>query len=349
MPGAELLALADDLLSERKLAEALKVYNRAASAGAEWGRCAAGRWTIHMLCGDFAEAWAESDAIRKQGKQDSNCLWSGEPVNGRRVIVRCLHGFGDAVQFFRYAPQLSAAAEKAVWQVPPKLIEIAPYFSGVGQVIPWEQEQSALPDWDVQIECMELASIFHTRLEELPFSTNYLRLPPLLNEFVARQMGPNTQPRVGLVWAAGEWDRYRSIPLELFYRLLRFGGCEVWNLQGGVDRWCVKALSGGLKLRDAPPCNQGILELAGVIKQLDLVIAVDTLAAHLAGAPGVPAWVMLQYAADWRWMMGRDDCPWYPSLRLFRQPSPGDWASVVREVEEALQKWLGFEAERIAA
>jgi ADP-heptose:LPS heptosyltransferase len=121
------------------------------------------------------------------------------------------------------------------------------------------------------------------------------------------------------------------------------------NLQGGSARDEWRQLAGRGALRDTQLCNSGILPLASVIAQLDLVISVDTLAAHLAGALGVPAWVMLQHEADWRWMVNRRDSPWYPSLRLFRQPSPGAWHAVIESVEAALRHWLGIASERLVA
>lgn len=348
MPAAELLASAEDMLSRRKLNEALDYYVRAKSAGAARERCAGGKWAVHMLRGDFPAAWAESDVIRGLGKPDPNCLWRGEAINGKRVVVRCLHGFGDAVQFFRYAPRLNAVAEKVVWQVPPEMVELANCCSGIEQAVTWNQEGADLTDWDVQIECMELPNIFRTHLHELPIAANYLRLPSDLVDSIGEQMGRGSGLRIGLVWAAGEWNRSRSIPLKLFSPIVQSSGCEFWNLQGGAERLPGSALPKHLELRDAKPCNQGIVELAGVIRQLDLVITVDTLAAHLAGALGVPAWVLLQYEADWRWLVHRDDSPWYPSLRLFRQPSPGDWRLVLREVEGALLNWVEAGAERVA-
>lgn len=349
MVAAELLDSAEDMLSERKLNEALDYYIRAESAGADRERCAGGEWMVHMLRGDFPAAWAESDATRRLHNLDPNCLWRGEAITDKRVVVRCLHGLGDAVQFFRYAPQLNAVAEKVVWQVPPEMVDLATCFPGVGQAITWRREGSDFTDWDVQIECMELPNIFRTHLRELPIATNYLRLPTDLIESIDKQMGHTSGPRIGLVWAAGNWNSSRSIPLNLFYPMLQSSGCEFWNLQGGAERASGSALPKQLKLRDAKPCNRGIVPLAGVISRLDLVITVDTLAVHLAGALGVPAWVLLQYAADWRWMIRRLDSPWYPSLRLFRQPSPGDWGSVVREVEESLLNWVEAGAERMAA
>lgn len=347
--SAELLGSAEVLLSRRKLDEALRTFHRAELKGADSARCACGRWTIHMLRGDFAKAWAESDGIRNSREAGPNCLWRGEAIRGKQVIVRCLHGFGDAVQLFRFAPQLNAIAAKVVWQVAPEMLDIAQYFVGVGEAVSWGKEPAISPEWDAQVECMELPSIFRTRIGELPIVENYLRIPDEVTELVASQMEWSEGLRVGVVWAAGEWNRSRSVPLEVIYPILQLSGCEFWNLQGGPERRRGRALQKCANMRESNSCNNGIVDLAAVIAQLDLIITVDTLAAHLAGALGVPAWVMLQYAADWRWMMHRDDSPWYPSLRLFRQPTPGDWRLVVREVKERLLGWICSGTERLAA
>ncbi len=339
------LSAAESLLAKRRLDAALRRFQEAEEMGASLDDCAAGRWQIHMLRGDFAAAWEESRRIREGGKHDPNCLWRGEDVRGKRVMVRCLHGLGDAVQFFRYAPQLEVMAESVVWEVPPELLQLAPYFRGVERAVTWGGEGETAKEWDVQIESMELPCMFKTRLTDLPISTDYLWLPRKLADAVHAGMGAASMPRIGLVWAAGEWNQSRSVPPELLSQLLETNGCEFWNMQGGP----AQHFTAPDKLRDTKLCHSGILALASVIEQFDLVITVDTLAAHLAGALGVEAWVMLQYAADWRWMMGRDDSPWYPSFRLFRQPSPGNWAAVVHAVQYALQEWLESEAEGEAA
>lgn len=343
-----MLHSAEALLDAREVEAALEVYRSAEACGADPNRCAAGRWFAYMLRGDFTAAWAESRAIRAGGEIDANCLWRGERIAGRRVMVRCLHGFGDAVQFFRYAPRLKTIAADAIWEVPPALLNAARCFRGVERVIPWEGAEMAA-DWDVQVEIMELPCIFHTRFAELPLATNYLHLPGEVVSSVTAKLGRRAAPRVGLAWAAGEWNRARSIPLKLLCSILERKGCEFWNLQGGPERRIARENGGSMELCDAEPCNSGILPLAAVIAQMDLVITVDTLAAHLAGALGVAAWVILQYAADWRWMTERSDSPWYPSLRLFRQPSRGDWLGAIECVKHALDGWQASQAEGVAA
>jgi hypothetical protein len=154
-------------------------------------------------------------------------------------------------------------------------------------------------------------------------------------------MGDPTQPRIGVVWAAGDWNPARSVPFPSIKRLLEIPGCEFWNLQGGFahDAWF--SLPGNKRFRDVAECGDGVVTLAAVISQLDLVVTVDTLAAHLAGAIGIPAWVLLERDADWRWMSNRSETPWYPTLRLYRQAEQADWDSLISIVSEQLKVHLG--------
>jgi hypothetical protein len=331
------LARAHALLEMRALPAAIAAFHQAERAGADAGACGAGRWMAHMMMGEFESAWRESDSIRRQGGPDPHRFWNGEPVHGRRVILRCLHGLGDTVQFLRYAPLLQQEAAHVTIQVPPAMLPLARYFSGVEDVITWGNEQ---PGREQQIEINELPYLFRTTMAALPICTRYLRFgaDSCSNQILRRR---GARPRVGVVWAAGDWNPSRSIPLHHWRGILQEKGVEFWNLQGGAARAGWKTLLRRQQnLIDAEEWAHGLLPLASLIESLDLVITVDTLAAHLAGALGKPAWVLLQYAADWRWMVAREDSPWYPSLRLFRQPHPGDWASVMQSVQRELARWL---------
>ncbi|MBS1815940.1 MAG: ADP-heptose--LPS heptosyltransferase [Acidobacteria bacterium] len=335
--AAELLAHAEVLLEDRQIVEAEVAFYRAEESGADPDRCAGGRWMTAMLRGDFSAAWYESDQIRKRGTPDEHRFWQGEDIVGKRVIVRCLHGFGDAVQFLRYAPRLQAVASSLIVEVNPRMMELARCIYGVNEVITWDDAApSSPPEWDVQVEVMELPYLFRTKIEQLPLETNYIRIPNAIAKRVTGILGKRKKPRVGMVWSCGEWNLSRSVPFEYLRAILEESGCEFWNLQGGE----VRSQAYGA-LCDAPDiCDGDLLCLAGVVSQLDLLITVDTLAPHLAGAMDIPAWVMVQHAADWRWMMSRNDSPWYPSLRLFRQPKQGDWEPVITDVQRALRQWI---------
>ncbi len=336
----QMLEQAEALLEGRALRQAMELLNRAEEQGADPDRCAGGRWIAYMLAGEFAAAWKESDSIVRRGGADPHRFWNGEAVDGRRVILRCLHGFGDAVQMLRYAPALRARCAELIVEAPPRLVDLATCFDGVDRVITWgEQAPGTAPEWDVQVEVMELPYLFRTEVTQLPVATQYLDLPTSVRRDVRQRMGRRSSPRVGLVWSAGEWNRSRSLPFAFVQEMVQATGCEFWNLQGGSEKDAWKELAGGACTRQDDSCGEGILPLAGVIEQLDLVITVDTLAAHLAGALGTPAWVLLQRTADWRWMVDRTDTPWYPSLRLYRQNTQGQWDGVVRRIAADLARW----------
>ena len=293
-----------------------------------------------MRAGDFRTAWQLSDAIRARGLPDPHRFWHGEPLARARVVVRCLHGFGDAVQMLRFAPMLQSLAASVVYEVPPALYELAPCFAGirpgVDQVITWGDHAPARPPaFDVQVEVMELPYVFRTEAPDLPLATGYLKLPPPLLARTAARMGTSTAPRIGLVWAAGEWNPSRSLPVGHLAPLLATPGVEFWNLQGGPARTQLTHIPNRIP-DQTQITGPGILNLAATIAHLDLVITVDTLAAHLAGALGIPTCVLLQHTADWRWQTTRTDSPWYPTLRLFRQPTPNDWPSVIHQIRQTL-------------
>ena len=329
---------AQRVLQLRELDAAIKAFTEAEVSGADPDHCCAGRWMAWMMKGEFSLAWGESDAIRRRGAGDPHRFWQGEYLRGKRVILRCLHGLGDAVQFLRYMPDLRSVTDRLVLEVPPALVELAPCFVGVEEVITWGSEAPTVPpDWDVQVEINELPYLFRTTTEELPLATNYLRLAGGSLQRVALQPSKSSSLRVGVVWASGDWNPLRSVPFNLLQRILTCRDCEFWNLQGGGERKRWSELPAGPHLHNAEACESSVLQLASIIAQLDLVVTSDTLAAHLAGALGIPAWVMLERAADWRWQQRRNDSPWYPSLRLFRQTRDGDWANVIADIGSALQ------------
>jgi hypothetical protein len=337
-PATHHLNQAEDLLNRRDPI-ANQLFQLAEASGADPDRCAAGRWMAHMFAGDFASAWLESDAIRRRGNTDPHRMWTGEDLKGRHVIVRCLHGYGDAIQFLRYAPRLRSVAAEVTYEVPPALYELAHHIEGVDNVVTWGKLAPVDPvSWDTQIEVMELPYIFRTEISDLPIAQHYVHPPQSRCNCINRKLGRN-HPRVGVVWASGEWNPDRSIPFAGFSELLFEQSCEFWSLQGGAAQSDWDQLPPTPRLRDSADLGDGIMNLACVISQMDLVITVDTLAPHLAGAMGIPAWVLLQHTADWRWMARGTTTPWYPSLRLFRQNTSGDWTGLIQEVRQELHIW----------
>lgn len=348
MTADEVLEEAERYLAHRELPSATACLDKAEELGADPNRCAAGRWLAHMLAGEYASAWAESDAIQSRTPDDPQRFWKGEDLSGQRVILRCLHGFGDAVQFFRFLPDLRQKAQSITLEVPPRFVELASRFDGADDVITWgEEEPSAPPEWDVQVEINEVLPMLRLGVEQLPWRERYLHLSAADRLRYNVQASEERSLKVGVVWASGQWNLSRSLPFEDLAPILATSECEFWNLQGGSDRasWPTNASA---RFHKADACAESMLGLAAIICQLDLVISSDTLAAHLAGALGVPCWVMLQHAADWRWMHARSDSPWYRSLTLFRRQRTESWLDLTSRVAHALRSHVAGEHVAIA-
>ena len=281
-----------------------------------------------MRRGDFAGAWNISDALLATPKDQTNLprwfqsVWDGSSVVGKRVLVRCYHGLGDTIQFIRYARLLKAiAAEVIVW-TQPSLIPLLRSVRGIDRLLPLHEGEPEV-EYDVDIELNESPYLFRTTLATVPAEVPYIFVEPA-------SITRNDRLHVGLIWQSGDWDNRRSIPFSLVKRLGQLNGIE-WHI---LQREAVRAgwdgsigyVSGG----DNP------LDDARIMRALDLVISVDTMTAHLAGARGVNTWTLLPFEADWRWLLARSDSPWYPTMRLFRQREEGNWDDVIDKVATQL-------------
>ena len=266
-------------------------------------------WLAAMHRGDWAGAWEVNDAVlasRDPATRDDpgrpyheRWVWDGRPLTGR-ALVRCYHGLGDTLQFWRYVAPLSAQADVVV-EVQPALVSL---LSGTVPLLPFDPAHPAPPRHDVEI--MELA--------------HALRLPPSPAPYLQARAMPLNLPRpiIGVCWAAWGLDATRSVPWPLLTPLGQVG--SVVSLQRGV--------AGGPWPDPLDGCMD-VTATARLIMACDHVVTIDTMVAHLAGALGRPVSVLLKADADWRWMRSRDDSPWYASARLYRQPVPGDWATPV--------------------
>ena len=291
---------------------------------------AAALWAMHMRRGAFDAAWSLNDAMRRARMVSHRAdiprhfqtIWDGEPVDGRRVLVRCYHGLGDTIQFIRYVPLLRPrVAQLLLWVQPALLPLLSKGIAGVDAFLPLHDGDPGIPH-DATMEIMELPYLFRTNLSSIPHQVPYLDVP------VAR-LDRSHGPAIGLVWRAGDWARHRSIPFDALSPLT--SAAVTWYVLQGSDG-----------LQDRPEGfgtlagTDDILEAARTIAALDLLITIDSMPAHLAGALGTSVWTLLPAEADWRWMEGRDDNPWYPTMRLFRQERSGEWGPVIERVAAAL-------------
>lgn len=304
-------------------------------------------WVAAMRRGDFAEAWRQTDRIElpRRARQHApgfvreprHLRWNGTPFEGTRVLVRCEHGLGDTLQFIRFVPELAAMARELHVMVQPALLDLFRGAPQLGAVHNGWTEWWPPPPHDVEIEIMELAYARRVTAQKLPPPYPHLR------ERVAGKL-PVELPRhdglrVGLLWAASDWDASRSIPLELLRPLVRVPGASFFSLQQGDAGTDPRVAQLGIE-----PLSRhtaGIVAAAAALLELDLVITVDNMLAHLAGTLGRPTWVLLKHEADWRWMDDRADSPWYPGMRLFRQGQSGGWDAVVDQVAQALAEMVG--------
>lgn len=326
------MARAQNELRALRAREALSLFDAAERAQADPDVCAAGRWRCHMLLGDFELAWRESDLIDSRGKPDANRFWDGRPLEGNRILVRCLHGLGDTIQFIRYAPFIRKIARSLTIEAQPRLKTLLGQSGLADSVITWSEAE---PPWDQQVEIMELPRIFRTCLETIPRGVPYISVPRSRQDLSS--VGSATL-RIGIAWSSGAFNPARSIPVAQIAPLLSVPGTSFFGLQSGPEH---EELSLGLsRVCDFYSEVSTIHDTARVLKSMHLVITVDTMTAHLAGALAVPVWTLLPYECDWRWMLHRDDSPWYPTMRLFRQPEPGDWSAVVERLRRSLTKFV---------
>jgi hypothetical protein len=286
-------------------------------------------WMACMRRGDFARAWDISDRVLESRRKTScwhlprheQYIWDGTPFDDRDVLVRCYHGLGDTLQFARYLPALRARARRVALWVQAPLIPLVGTIEPAVALAPLHDGDPGTPH-DIDVEIMELPYAFRTTLDTLPRAVPYIHVE-------RARLPAATGPRVGLVWRAGDWAEHRSIP---FARLAPLVALPVsWYVLQGWPGLAERPAGFGVVAGE-----HDLHELACVMRALDLVITVDSLAAHLAGALGVPVWTLLHAGCDWRWMVDRDDSPWYPTMRLFRQRREGDWDDVVARVARAL-------------
>ncbi|QOJ32590.1 MAG: glycosyltransferase family protein [Gammaproteobacteria bacterium] len=327
--------------------EAIEAHQRALAlrpdhAGAQWNLAYA-----LLLKGDFAAGWKQNEwRWRVSGRQAaepgwSQPLWLGTPtLAGRTILVHHEQGLGDTLQMLRYVPLLAAQGARVLLRMPATLAGLAATVPGVAAVL---EEGAPLPHFDLHCPCMSLPLAFGTLLETIPATVPYLHAPEAARQAWQARLGPARRRRIGLAWAgssAHRNDRNRSLP---FARLAPLLGCdaEFHSLQKEYRPGDVAALRADGRLVDHAAALDTLADTAGLIAALDLVITVDTAIAHLAGAMGRPVWLLLPHAPDYRWLLDRDDSPWYPGMRLFRQPVAGDWASVVERVKRASADGIG--------
>jgi hypothetical protein len=337
------------------LEDALTSYGQAVCLKPDYADAHRNRALLWLLLGDFEQGWPEYEwRWRCQGitmPAFRQPLWDGSPLEGRTVLLHAEQGLGDTLQFIRYAPLVQQQGGKVLVKGQLPLLSVLARCPGIDHLV---GQNSPLPDFDVHAPLLSLPGLLRTTLATIPAQIPYLSADALLVEhwrtglnslFPQGQAEESGKFRIGIAWQGNpqhKKDRQRSLPLTSFEPLARLPGVRLFSLQVGPgteqlaeirDRFLVTDVGGRFN-------QESFEDAAAVLKGLDLVLSVDSAIVHLAGALGRPTWTLLPFAADWRWLLGRDDSPWYPTMRLFRQKVPGDWDGVFERIVSLLSSSL---------
>jgi Flp pilus assembly protein TadD len=324
--------------------EALQAYGRAIALEPDFAEARFNRSMVLLQVGDYAQGWPEYEWRLKTLSHGAPATRFAEPMwhgreTARTVLVHCEQGLGDTIQFARFAPLAAARCGALVLECQPELQPLLLTMKGAPQVV---ARGDPLPPFEMHAPLLSLPALLGTTLETLPWSGPYVQAPherviAWRKAFAKRRQHFN----VGLVWAGRpqHWDDLnRSVALAQLAALGRVPNVGFFSLQLGPPALEAKEPPDGMTFFDLTSAIRDFADTAALVSFLDLVITVDTSTAHLAGAMGAPTWVLLAHAADWRWHVGRDDSPWYPGMRLFRQPRDGDWAGAIERMAEALAR-----------
>ncbi len=330
----------------KRFEEALASYDRALTVRPDYAEAHWNESLLRLLIGDFSRGWVkyewrwknESLAIPKRNFLQP--LWLGaDALDGKTILLHSEQGFGDTIQFCRYVLFVAARGARVILEVERSLQEVMTSVAGATQVI---AKGDLLPDFDFQCPLLSLPLAFGTRQDTIPSATPYLGVPVQAAKNWQARLGPKARSRIGLAWSGRpehKNDKNRSISLRSLIPLLDIEATFV-SLQKDVRTDDATVLQNQTNLLHFGEALQNFSDTAALISNLDLVISADTSVAHLAGALGKPIWVLLPFVPDWRWLLDRNDSPWYPTARLFRQDDARTWENVIARVHAALHEFV---------
>lgn len=345
---ARALANRGNLLRELgQVDAAVDSCDRAIAANPALGQAHFNKSLALLLGGDFAKGWelyewrwADEEKILERRRFEQP-LWLGkESLAGRTILLHAEQGLGDTIQFCRYAPLVAEMGARVVMEVQKPLASLLGQVPGIAELI---VKGSPLPSFDYQCPFLSLPLALKAELHSIPRSPRYLHADQRKLVRWASRLGESDRPRIGLAWSGSprhQNDRKRSLRLADLLPFLP-AGCQYVSLQKEVRDVDRPILASSANILDFSAEIDDFADTAALCELMDLVISVDTSVAHLAGALGRPTWVLLPFVPDWRWLLDRNDSPWYPSIRLYRQKGIGDWASVFHGLQGDLTSLYG--------
>jgi Flp pilus assembly protein TadD len=322
-----------------RLDEAAAAYRAALALEPNHSHASYALGLIHLAQGDFETGWKLYESRRRVSgpravRDFPQPTWDGSPLKGQTILLHAEQGLGDSLQFIRYAPLVTARGGRVLLQCPAPLVRLLQNQLTIQQIVP---DGAPLPPFNLHCPLLSLPAVFQTTLQSIPATVPYLTPDPADIAHWRSRLDPLTGSRkkIGLVWSGSPGhrnDTNRSIPPDALSNLANLPNIALISLQrNGPPSETLKQ-----SLIDFTPALTDLAQTAALIANVDLVISVDTAVAHLAGALAKPTWLLLPYAPDWRWLLDRDDSPWYATLRLFRQPAPGNWTEPLSRIARAI-------------
>jgi tetratricopeptide (TPR) repeat protein len=346
-------SLGTALSSQGQLNEAAAAYAQAIALKPDYSEAYWNLSLIKLIRGDYERGWPEYEWRWRCMKRFtlptfSQPRWDGASLEGRTILLHAEQGLGDTLHFVRYAPLVKELGARVILQCQGGLIPLLTRTRGIDGYVAWG---AAPPRFDVWSPLMSLPAVFRTTLENVPARIPYLVPDPVLVEHWKRQLNALPGLRVGIAWKGSPrhaWDRHRSAPLSAFEPLARIPGVHLVSLQknsaeeSGDEKNCPFPV---ISLGDLIDRSGAFTDTAAIVQNLDLVIAVDTAIAHLSGGLGVPTWLAIHRTPDWRWLLDRNDSPWYPTIHLFRQTAVGEWGPVFQNIARELLALVALKRE----
>lgn len=337
------------LHASARFEEAAQQYERAIQLAPDFAAAHFNLGLSLLLRGRFEEGWAKHEWRSKVASHIASHIrfpmpaWNGETLDGKRLLIYAEQGFGDMIMAARYLPLAAARGGRIIFICPQEMVTLLGKMPGIDEVV-IPQDEFPKVEADVQRSLMSLPYVFGTTEKTIPAEVPYLHADPeRAAQFHSRVLTDDGKLKVGLVWSGRSFpDPKRSMTLDVLAPLAQVRNVQLFSLQLGDAAQQIASAPPGLEISDITSDMKDFADTAALIEHLDLIVSIDTATAHLAGAMGKPTWVLLPWVPDWRWMLGREDSPWYPTMKLFRQPTFGNWETPVNRVVEELKKLSRF-------
>ena len=334
-------SLGSVLESQGQFEAATTCYRRAVELRPDYAEAHLNLALVLLLAEQFAEGWREYEWRWRRPGMPAEVVaqprWAGEQLAGRTILLRSEQGLGDTIQFVRYASLVKRQGATVIVECQKSLARLVATCPGVDRVV---AKGDPVGEFDFHVPLLTLPGMLGTTLQSIPGQVPYLTPDAELVERWKSELAGDGRLKVGIAWQGNpkfSKDRFRSVPLVHFAGIAHTRGIRLYSLQFGAGREQFADAAQDWPITDLGDRLGDFHNTAAIVRNLDLVITSDSAAAHLAGALGVPVWLALGFAPDFRWLLSREDSPWYPSMRLFRQAQPGDWQGVFERMRDVLE------------